>query len=85
MSQLSVIIAATACYDVCDTPDKWGPGTVLYNGSFSPQLDSSAPEKGLHEEFQLTFPGLSWPEGETVFSVAHQFTVGVRIATKSRR
>ena len=46
MSQKSVTIVVTACYDVCDNPDQWGPGTVLYTGPYNPQYNVSAPQKG---------------------------------------
>ncbi|GJE98355.1 hypothetical protein PsYK624_145840 [Phanerochaete sordida] len=75
MSQKSVTIVATACYDVCDSPDQWGPGTVLYNGSFAPQYNASAPQKGLYQDFRVQLPE-GWPAGESVLAVAHQFTVG---------
>ncbi|EKM56261.1 uncharacterized protein PHACADRAFT_253293 [Phanerochaete carnosa HHB-10118-sp] len=75
MSQKSVLIALTACYDVCSQPAQWGPGTVLYNGTFNPQYNVSAPQKGLYQDFRLQLPE-GWPSGESVLSVAHQFTVG---------
>lgn len=78
MSQKSVLIAVTACYDVCDQPDQWGPGTVLYNGSFNPQYNVSAPQKSLYQDLRVQLPE-GWPTGESVLAVAHQFTVGVRV------
>ena len=78
LSQVSIVIAITACYDVCDDPSQWGPGTVLYEGPFNPQHDSSAPQEGLHQAIHLPFPGQSWPAGESVLSVSHLFNVGVR-------
>ena len=77
MSQKNVVIAVTACYDVCSQPDQWGPGTVLYTGDFNPQYNVSAPEKGLYQDFRVQLPA-GWPAGESVLAVAHQFTVGVR-------
>ena len=79
MSQKSVTIAVTACYDVCDQPDQWGPGTVLYNGTFNPQYNVSAPQKSLYQDFRVQLPE-GWPTGESVLAVAHQFTVGVCIS-----
>ncbi|KIP01771.1 hypothetical protein PHLGIDRAFT_38184 [Phlebiopsis gigantea 11061_1 CR5-6] len=75
MSQKSVLVAVTACYDVCDQPDQWGPGTVLYNGLFNPQYNVSAPQKSLYQDFRVQLPE-GWPTGESVLAVAHQFTVG---------
>lgn len=83
MSQKSVLIAVTACYDVCASPDQWGPGTVLYNGTFDPQYNVSAPQKGLYQDFRVQLPE-GWPTGESVLAVAHQFTVGVRLPRASR-
>lgn len=79
MSQKSVLVAVTACYDVCDQPDQWGPGTVLYNGLFDPQYNVSAPQKSLYQDFRVQLPE-GWPTGESVLAVAHQFTVGVRMS-----
>ena len=76
MSQKSVTIAVTACYDVCDQPDQWGPGTILYTGDFNPQYNTSAPQKGLYQDFRVQLPQ-GWPTGESVLAVAHQFTLGV--------
>ena len=69
-------IAATPCYDVCSDPSQWGSGTVLYNGAFNPQYNSSAPQKGLYQDFSLTLPQ-GWPAGESVLQVAHLFKLGV--------
>ena len=79
LQQVSVVIALTACYDVCDQPSAWGPGTVLYNGAFNPQYNSSLPPQvGLHEDFTFTLPD-GWPTGGNVLSVAHLFNVGVSV------
>ena len=77
MSQKSVTIVATACYDVCTQPDQWGAGSVLYNGPFNPQYNFSAPAKGLYQDFSLQVPEY-WPSGPSVLQVAHFFSVGVR-------
>ena len=78
MSQKSVLIAVTACYDVCGSPDKWGPGTVLYNGAFNPQFNSSKPQAGPFEDFTFTLP-TGWPTGGNVIQVAHLENVGVSL------
>ena len=77
MSQKNVLIAVTACYDVCADPSQWGAGTILYNGDFNPQYNQSAPQKGLYQDLRVQLPE-GWPAGESVLQVAHQFTVGVR-------
>ena len=58
---------------MCDNPDAWGPSTVLYNGAFNPQFNSSAPQKGMYQDFRLP---LQLQAGEAVVSVAHQFQEG---------
>ncbi|KAI0703779.1 hypothetical protein BC835DRAFT_1410507 [Cytidiella melzeri] len=75
LSQVSVTISLTACYDVCDDPSQWGPGTVLYNGAFNPQYNQSQPQKGLYQDFSLTVPQ-GWPAGESVLQVGHLFKLG---------
>jgi hypothetical protein len=75
---VSVTISVTACFDVCDQPSQWGPGTVLYNGAFNPQFNTSAPAKGLYQDFALTLPE-GWPNGESVLQVGHLFKLGVSI------
>ncbi|GJE98806.1 hypothetical protein PsYK624_150430 [Phanerochaete sordida] len=74
MRQTSVLIAIASCYDVCDQPDQWSPGTIVYNGGFDPEWNTSAPEKGHYQDFQVQLPGLQ--PGPIVFQVAHQYQVG---------
>lgn len=71
-------MALTPCFDVCDDPSQWGPGTVLYNGAFNPQFNSSQPQKGSFQDFSLTVPQ-GWPTGESVLQVGHLFKIGVSI------
>ncbi|KAI0806137.1 hypothetical protein BC629DRAFT_1590549 [Irpex lacteus] len=74
-SQVSVTISLTPCFDVCDDPSQWGPGTVLYNGAFNPQFNSSQPQKGSFQDFSLIIPQ-GWPTGESVLQVGHLFKIG---------
>lgn len=76
IAQVNVVIAVTPCFDVCDDPSQWGLGTVLYNGAFNPQDDTTQPQKGLHQDFNLTLPE-GWPTGESVIGVAHLLNIGV--------
>ena len=69
-----MLIAVNNCFDVCDTPDQWGPGQVLYNGAFNPQPNNSAPQKGHYQDFVLQLPGLQ--PGGAFIQVAHQFKEG---------
>ncbi|KAI0346473.1 hypothetical protein BDW22DRAFT_1425942 [Trametopsis cervina] len=75
LSQISVTLSVTACFDVCNDSTKWGPGTVLYNAGFNPQFDPSQPQKGLFQDIPVVLPA-GWPEGESVLQVAHLFTLG---------
>ncbi|EKM56237.1 uncharacterized protein PHACADRAFT_253253 [Phanerochaete carnosa HHB-10118-sp] len=72
--QTSVLIAMNNCFDVCSEPDQWGPATVLYNGPFNPQFNSSAPEKGHYQDFAIQLPGFQ--SGGAIIQVAHQFQEG---------
>ncbi|THG93771.1 hypothetical protein EW026_g7558 [Hermanssonia centrifuga] len=74
VDQVSVVIALTPCYDVCDDPSQWGLATVLYNGAFNPQYNTSQPQKGLYQDFVLPLSG--WPTGGSVLSVAHLLDIG---------
>jgi hypothetical protein len=62
------------CDDICGSPDQWGPSTVLYNGSFNPQFNSSAPQKGHYQDFRLQLP--EYEPGEAVLQVSHLFKEG---------
>ncbi|EKM56268.1 uncharacterized protein PHACADRAFT_140896 [Phanerochaete carnosa HHB-10118-sp] len=72
--QTSVLIAMNSCYDVCGQPDQWGPATVLYNGPFNPQWNTSVPEKGHYQDFTFQLPG--YQPGGAIVQVAHQFQEG---------
>ncbi|THG96673.1 hypothetical protein EW026_g5202 [Hermanssonia centrifuga] len=74
VQQVSVVIAVTSCYDVCSDPTQWGLGTVLYNGPFNPQYNSSAPQKGLFQDFTLTMP--DFVNGGVALQVSHLLNVG---------
>ncbi|PSS34124.1 hypothetical protein PHLCEN_2v1834 [Hermanssonia centrifuga] len=52
----------------------WGLGTVLYNGPFNPQYNSSAPQKGLFQDFTLTMP--DFVNGGVALQVSHLLNVG---------
>ncbi|KAJ3552178.1 hypothetical protein NM688_g4290 [Phlebia brevispora] len=65
LQQVSVTIALTPCYGPCGAPSTWPTGTVLYNGAFNPQYNSSLPAQvGLHEDFTFTLPE-GWPRART--------------------
>ncbi|GJE98801.1 hypothetical protein PsYK624_150380 [Phanerochaete sordida] len=74
LQQTSVLVAVNSCYDSCSDPTSWGPATVLYNGAFNPQYNSSAPQKGLYQDLQIQLPELQ--AGGAVIQVAHQFKLG---------
>lgn len=71
VTQGTVVIAVTPCYDVCDQPDQWSTSLVLYDGALNVQSNVSAPLKGRYEDFSLTIP--QFQPGEAVLSVAHKF------------
>ncbi|KAF7797680.1 hypothetical protein EIP86_011083 [Pleurotus ostreatoroseus] len=75
IDQVSVVIALTPCYDVCDDPSQWGLGQVIYNGPFNPQYNSSFPQKGLYQDFTFQLQD-GWPTVETVVSVSHLVNIG---------
>ncbi|GJE98797.1 hypothetical protein PsYK624_150340 [Phanerochaete sordida] len=74
LRQTSVLIAMNNCFDVCDQPDQWSPGIILYNGDFNPQFNASAPQKGHYQDFVLQLPGFQ--PGPAVIQVAHQYAGG---------
>lgn len=71
MTQGTVVIAITQCFNVCNQPDQWPSSLVLYDGALNVQGNNSAPQKGHYQDFSLTIP--NYQPGEAVISVAHQF------------
>lgn len=85
LSEISALIAVAECFDPCDLSsiNTWSAGTVLYDGPFNPQFNSSAPMKGLYQDFRLQLPG-GWATGQSVILVAHQWTLGVSLRSYGR-
>lgn len=74
LEQTSIVVASTQCFNACDKPDQWGPGTVLYNGIFVPQGNQTDPSKGHVQDFRFQLPQSQ--SGSVVLSVAHKYKIG---------
>ncbi|KIP11804.1 hypothetical protein PHLGIDRAFT_124491 [Phlebiopsis gigantea 11061_1 CR5-6] len=71
VTQGTVIIAITECFDVCSQPSQWPSSAVLYNGPLNVQGNSSAPQNGHYQYFTFTLP--QYQPGGAILSVAHSF------------
>ena len=85
VTQGTVIIAITQCFDVCSQPDQWPSSAVLYNGPLNVQENNTAPQKGHYQDFTFTLP--QYQPGGAILSVAHLFEaeLAVRVSQSSCR
>ncbi|KAF4617366.1 hypothetical protein D9613_006157 [Agrocybe pediades] len=76
-TDVSLIISIDSCQNApCPTPVGQGMGTVLYNGPFNPQFDSTPTGKPPHQNFTLFIPA-TFPKGPAELIVFHKALVGV--------